>query len=89
MITSRKSSQPGLPQCCVLWGQAGQRFDHQQIPVPFGRRTSRFPITADGLGARETVDAILVRWTDGTTERFAGVAADQRVVVERGAGVPE
>ncbi|MEL7061335.1 MAG: CRTAC1 family protein [Acidobacteriota bacterium] len=39
-----------------------------------------------GLGAAETVDEIIVRWPDGTRERFAGGPADRAIVLRRGDG---
>ncbi len=39
-----------------------------------------------GLGAETTVD-LIIRWTTGTTETIAKVAADQLVTVREGAGI--
>lgn len=39
-----------------------------------------------GLGAAERVDAIRVRWPDGTAELFAGRSADQAVTLRKGEG---
>jgi hypothetical protein len=39
-----------------------------------------------GLGPAERVDAIEVRWPDGTAEVFPGCAVDRQVVLSRGAG---
>ena len=39
-----------------------------------------------GLGAAERVDAIRVRWPDGTAELFAGLPADQPVMLRKGEG---
>ncbi len=41
-----------------------------------------------GLGKAARVDAIDVRWPDGTRETFPGRAADQVVVLRQGAGRP-
>jgi hypothetical protein len=39
-----------------------------------------------GLGDAATVDAITVRWADGSVERFTGGAADRVIRVRRGEG---
>jgi hypothetical protein len=39
-----------------------------------------------GLGAQSKVDAVLVRWPDGTLERFAGGNADRILTLRRGSG---
>jgi len=39
-----------------------------------------------GLGPVDSVDEIVVRWVDGSRERFAGGAPDREVVVVRGQG---
>lgn len=49
---------------------------------------SHEPIVHFGLGTLATVDAIEVRWPEGTVENFAGGATDRRVVLSRGAGTP-
>jgi hypothetical protein len=41
-----------------------------------------------GLGSAGAVDAIVVRWPDGTRESFPGGPADRVVEVRRGAGTP-
>ena len=40
-----------------------------------------------GLGASEALDALAVRWPDGTQEHFAPPAPDQRCVLVRGTGL--
>ena len=44
------------------------------------------PCTHFGLGDAAKVDAIEVRWPDGTAEAFPGVNADRVVVVSKGGG---
>jgi hypothetical protein len=39
-----------------------------------------------GLGSENSVD-LTIRWTNGTTENIAKVAADQLVVIREGAGI--
>ena len=40
-----------------------------------------------GLGAREQVRGVTVRWPDGKTERFGPQEADRQVTLRRGAGI--
>ena len=53
-----------------------------------GYFSSHDPRAHFGLGAATAYDSILVRWPDGTTERFAGGTADRRVDLVRGTGAP-
>ena len=39
-----------------------------------------------GLGAKAEVEAVLVRWPDGSSERFEGIRADRIVTLRQGAG---
>jgi hypothetical protein len=39
-----------------------------------------------GLGASSAVDAVLVQWPDGQSERWTGMAADRLVRLQRGTG---
>jgi hypothetical protein len=39
-----------------------------------------------GLGAAPGLDAVLVQWPDGPSERFSGIAADRLVRLRRGTG---
>jgi hypothetical protein len=41
-----------------------------------------------GLGPAQRVDAVEVRWPDGSGERFPGQAADRVVVLHKGQGQP-
>jgi enediyne biosynthesis protein E4 len=40
-----------------------------------------------GLGPLSTVPSLEVRWPGGAIERFADIAADQRIVIEEGKGI--
>ena len=40
-----------------------------------------------GLGAAEHVEAIDIRWPDGTAESFPGCRADQKIVLSKGKGI--
>jgi hypothetical protein len=39
-----------------------------------------------GLGDRSNLDAAIVRWPDGSLERFEGVKADRIVTLRQGSG---
>lgn len=47
------------------------------------------PVAHFGLGDAERIDAIEVRWPDGTTETHEGVGVDRRIELVRGEGVRE
>jgi hypothetical protein len=47
---------------------------------------SELPLTF-GLGAATKVTAIEITWPNGTTERVAGVDADQALTIQEGKGV--
>lgn len=47
---------------------------------------SELPLTF-GLGRDPGVETLEVRWPSGVTQRFAGVAANQRIVVDETAGI--
>ena len=49
--------------------------------------SSSEPSVHFGLGAIDAVQAIEVRWTDGSREKFPGASANQRVKVYQGKGV--
>ncbi len=49
--------------------------------------SSSEPIVHFGLGPIDAVQAIEVRWPDGSREKFPGASANQRVTVHQGKGV--
>ena len=53
-----------------------------------GYLASHDPRVHFGLGTVEQLDAIEVRWPDGTQERFTGSAVDRVLELRRGTGVP-
>jgi hypothetical protein len=40
------------------------------------------------LGDRANLDGVIVRWPDGSLERFDGIKADRIVTVRQGSGKP-
>jgi enediyne biosynthesis protein E4 len=41
-----------------------------------------------GLGANRTIDAVIVQWPDGASERWTHVTADRTMSLRRGTGSP-
>jgi hypothetical protein len=64
----------------------GDRQLTRPINRGFGYQSSSDPWAHFGLGRAERVDRIEVRWPDGLTESFPGVAADQALELIRGEG---
>ena len=53
-----------------------------------GYFSSHDPRPHFGLGEAAAYESIVVRWPDGTRERFSGGPADRRVEIVRGTGTP-
>ena len=66
-------STAGAQQTHVV-GSSPSYLSHNDLTVHFG------------LGAAERVDAITVRWPDGTEETWSDLATDRRHRLERGSG---
>jgi hypothetical protein len=66
---------------------AGKRL-RRDVGAAYGYLTSNDPRVHVGLGAVERVDGVLVRWVDGTTERFGPQEARGERVLRRGQGTP-
>lgn len=52
----------------------------------YGYLSSHDPRAHFGLPQDAEIEAIVVRWPDGTEEHFDGVATDQAIVLEKGSG---
>jgi hypothetical protein len=66
--------------------RAGERAFLRAVSGGVSYLSSSDPRAHFGLGPVERVDEIVVRWSDGTRERFPGSAPDREVVVVRGRG---
>ncbi len=66
---------------------AGRRL-RRDVRAAFGYLASHDPRVHVGLGAAESVDAVLVTWTDGTRERFGPFTAGAVHTLRRGTGTP-
>ena len=53
-----------------------------------GYLSSSDPIVHFGLGAMDKIEAIEVRWQDGSREKFQGTPVNRRITVSQGEGVP-
>ena len=53
-----------------------------------GYLSSSDPIVHFGLGSMDKIEAIEVRWQDGSREKFQGTPANRRITVSQGEGVP-
>ncbi len=69
----------------VIVEAAGSRRLRRAVAA-YSYLSSSDPAAHFGLGAVEAVDAVEVRWTDGTRERFPGGPVDCRMEVVRGTG---
>ncbi len=67
--------------------QAGERRWLRQIGPDGSYLCSSDARAHFGLGTADRVDAIEVRWPDGSAERFPGGPADRSIVLRKGAGV--
>ncbi len=68
---------------------AGSLHAARVVRAAPGYLSSSDPRPHFGLGPYEAYDDIVVRWPDGSSERFGGGAADRVVEVRRGEGAPE
>ena len=66
---------------------AGRRL-RRDATAAFGYLTSHDPRVHVGLGSLARVDAVEVRWTDGTSERFGAFEAGRVHELRRGQGTP-
>lgn len=63
---------------------AGEKRLLRLIAPGYSYLSSNDPRAHFGLAAADKVDEIFVRWPDGQTERFPGVAADQIITLRKG-----
>lgn len=62
---------------------AGGRRLHRLVTRGYSYLSSNDPRAHFGLGLPDTVEQIIVEWPDGAKETFAGVKADQVVILRR------
>src|SRR6266576_3252485 len=66
--------------------QYGSRHQAQEVTAQSSFYSANDRRLHFGLGSETTAD-LAVRWTNGTTESFSKVAADQLVIIREGAGI--
>jgi len=70
----------------VVTVQASARSWQRQVQPGSSYLTSHDPRTHFGLGEIDAIEAIEVRWPDGSVERFPGGGVDRAVELRRGTG---
>jgi len=66
----------------------GPRTLRRDVLTAFGYLASHDARVHVGLGTASAVDSVLVRWVDGTSERFGPLAAGRVHELRRGQGIP-
>ncbi len=66
--------------------RAGDRQWVRTVNRGFSYLSSSDPVPHFGVGPRETVDALVVQWTDGYRERFPGGPTNVEITLIRGQG---
>jgi hypothetical protein len=79
-------ANPDAVGATVIAHVGGQRQTRQRI-VGTGFLSASSPVLHFGIGAGSAVEALEIRWPDGTRETLRDVAAGQRLVVRQGEGV--
>ncbi len=68
---------------------AGKRRWQRLVNPGYSYESSNDPRVHFGLGDAKQLDAINVRWPDGSREKFEGRSANQFVVLRKGEGTAE
>ena len=71
----------------VLTIEAGGRRLRRDVMTAYGYLASHDPRVHLGLGTTERVESVLVRWVDGTRERFGPLEANRVHELRRGSGL--
>ena len=66
----------------------GEHRLYRLVGPGYSFSSSNDPRVHFGLGSATAVDKIQVQWPDGTEETFAGVTADQFILLKKGEGQP-
>ena len=85
-LEERAGASPMGASVTVL---AGDRRLRREYESAYSYCSASDPRAQFGLGALEAVEGIVVRWADGTRERFPGGEVDRELVLTRGQGSPE
>ena len=71
-----------------LTAEVEGRTVRRDVRAAYSYLASNDPRVHLGLGASERVEAVRVRWVDGTEERFGPLEANRTHVLRRGEGAP-
>src|SRR5262249_22779825 len=69
-----------------LTAAAGSRSIRRDVRAAYSYLASNDPRIHVGLGKETTLRDVVVRWPNGTRERFGDVAADKITTLRRGSG---
>ena len=79
---ARRSNRNGIGARVTAW-TGGQRQTHEVRSGSSYLSQNDFRLHF-GLGKREAVDSVTVRWPGGTVDRFGNISADREIVVREG-----
>jgi len=88
VVRAVESAAPRDAHGAVVTVVAAGRSRSRLVQPGSGYFASHDPRPHFGLGDAAEYDAIVVRWPDGSRERFPGGPADRRVEIVRGTGTP-
>jgi hypothetical protein len=88
LVRPIEPARDGIALGATVIVRAGERRFLRTVSGGVSYLSSSDPRAHFGLGPVERVDEIVVRWADGSRERFDGGAPDREVVVVRGRGEP-
>ena len=66
-----------------VWLHTGDSVQYQELMPTRGFQSAVEPLFHFGLGARTTIDSVVVVWPDARQQTLTGVAADQTLVVKQ------
>lgn len=82
-VRSRRG--PVAPNALVQLS-AGGKVQYRQVQPNEGYASSQDPRLVFGLGEGTRIESISIRWTDGSAEKFEGLAADRYHLLRQGTG---
>jgi len=70
----------------IATARLGSRALSRPLLTTYSYLDANDPRIHIGMGARTAVDSVTTHWTDGSSESFGPLAADERHVLRRGSG---
>jgi hypothetical protein len=86
---SIRAKDPSLKRDAIgatITVSVGSKNITRVVAPAYSYLSSNDPRVHFGLGKATSVDQIVIVWPDGSSEKFAGVKADQFLVLEKGKG---